>query len=371
MLGPVYPYKGGIAHYTSLMVQELSKKHNVTMISYKLQYPKILYPRNEQKDYSNKSFQIEDTRYLINTLSPVSWFKTASFINKQKPDLLIVQWWHPFFALAYYIMLKLIKKHCKITFVCHNVYPHEKFPMQKVLTHMTLSKGDAYIIHSKLDEQNLLSIKPKARYTRTVLPTFSAFNLTSIGREQACRRLGFAVEEKILLFFGFVREYKGIKHLLSAMPKIVKALPDCKLLIVGDILDSEKDNYAQRIENTGCKENIVLVSDYVSDCEVENYFSASDLVVLPYESATQSGIVQIAYGFGKPVIATDVGGLPEVVRNGETGYIVPPFEHKELADAIIRFFAEDKADEFHAGIERDSYRFSWKHIVEVVEGLYT
>lgn len=367
MIGPVYPYRGGIAHYTSLMVQELSKKHDVTTISYKLQYPKILYPRSSQKDYESTSFKIENTHYLINTVNPMTWLKTANYIKKQNPDLVIVQWWHPFFAPAYTSILRRVNKHSKIIFLCHNVFPHEKIPLQKLLTKMTLRKGNAYIVQSQLDEDNLQKTIPGAKYTRTVMPTFNAFNLTEISQSEARSKLDLDAEAQILLFFGFVREYKGLKHLLNVMPQIADALPGCKLLIVGDILNSEKEDYKQLIEQTGCSENIILVSDYVPDTEVENYFAASDLVVMPYESATQSGIAQIAFGFYKPVVATDVGGLPEVITNGKTGYLVPPFDHAALSTAVIRFFEENKADEFKNNIKAEAHRFSWEKIAEIVE----
>ena len=369
MIGPVYPYKGGIAHYTSLMVQELSKKHNVTMISYKLQYPKILFPRSSQKDYGNKSFQIEPTHFLINTVNPISYFQTANYIKKQKPDLVILQWWHPFFAPAYWTILKSVKKYSKVVFLCHNVFPHEKFPLQKLLARKTLGRGSGYIVQSKQDEQELLEMLPNAVYKKTVHPTYNAFKLTDIGMPDARKKLGLSENLKILLFFGFVREYKGLKHLLNAMPLIVNKIPDCKLLVVGDIIENEKDDYLQRIESTGCKGNIILISDYVPDREVENYFSACDLVVMPYESATQSGIAQIAYGFTKPVVATDVGGLPEVVLDGKTGYIVPPFQYEQLADAVIKFFVENKAESFKEHIESEAYRFSWERMTEIVEEL--
>lgn len=369
MIGPVYPYRGGIAHYTSLMVRELSKNHDVITVSYKLQYPKILYPRSTQKDYENTSFKIEDTHYLINTINPITYLNTAKYILKQKPDLVIVQWWHPFFAPAYCCILGKIKKRCNILFFCHNVLPHESFPLQKLLTRMTLLKGNAFTVQSIIDEQNLLKIVPNARYVRTVLPTLNTFKITNITQPEARKKLGFAGESEILLFFGFVREYKGLKHLIDAMPKIAEALPGCRLLIVGDILDSEKEDYMLRIWQTGCRENIVLVNDYVPDSEVENYFAACDLVILPYESATQSGITQIAYGFEKPVVATNVGGLPEVVLDGKTGYIVPLQDHEALADAAIRFFRENKAEEFKKNIEAEAHRFSWERLTEVVEEL--
>ena len=369
MIGPVYPYKGGIAHYTSLMTQTLSKEHDVTLISYSMQYPKILYPRSSQKDYENTSFKIDSTNYLINTINPFSYFKTARFIKKINPDLIIFQWWHPFFAPCYWSIAKLIKKHCKIIFLCHNVFPHEKFPLQRLLTRKTLSNGNAYIVHSKLDEQDLLSTIQNAVFKRTVLPTYNVFRLTDISQADARKELNISSDSKVLLFFGFVRKYKGLKHLLNAMPKIVEKLPDCKLLIVGDIIESEKDDYLLRIKQTGCEDNIVLVSDYVPDKEVENYFSACDLVVLPYESATQSGIVQIAYGFNKPVVVTDVGGLSEVVINGKTGYVVPPFDHECIATAVIDFFENKKLHAFEKKIRAEEYKYSWDRMSEIVNQL--
>ena len=369
MIGPVYPYKGGIAHYTSLMTQELSKEHDVTMISFKLQYPKLLYPRNTQKDYANTAFQIDPTYYLINTINPLSYFRTANFIKSLQPDLVIMQWWHPFFSLAYWSIIKLLRGRYEIVFLCHNVFPHEKFPLQRVLTKKTLGKGDAYIVQSRQDEQDLLAIRPDAIFRRTVHPTYNAFKLTDISQPEARKKLGIPAEAQVLLFFGFVREYKGLKHLLDAMPRIVENLPECKLLVVGDILAVEKEEYLQRIQQTGCKGNILLVNDYVPDKEVENYFSASDLVVLPYESATQSGIVQIAYGFHKPVVATAVGGLPEVVLDGKTGYIVPSKDHKRLSEAVVRFFIEKQTDTFQASIESEAYKYSWERMREIVEEL--
>ena len=369
IIGPAYPYKGGIAHYTSLMTQTLSKKHDVTLVSFSLQYPKILYPRSSQKDYENTTFKIDSTNYLINTINPFSWVKTTRFIKKIKPDLVIFQWWHPFFTPCYWSISKLIRKHYKIIFLCHNVYPHEKFPLQRILTRKTFSNGNAFIVNSELDEQDLLSIIPDADYIRTVLPTFNAFRLTNIDQAEARKKLNISSDAKILLFFGFVREYKGLKHLLNAMPKIVEILPDCKLLIVGDIIENEKGDYLSRIKQTGCEDNIILVSDYVPDKEVEYYFSACNLVVLPYESATQSGIVQIAYGFTKPVIVTDVGGLSEVVTDGKIGYVIPPFDCGRIAAAVIDFFKNSDIKNFEENIKAEEYKFSWDRMSEIIDKL--
>jgi glycosyltransferase involved in cell wall biosynthesis len=371
LLGPVYPYKGGISHYTSLMARSLAERHEVVVLSYALQYPDILYPGSSQKDYSNDAFKIEGSHYLLNTVNPISYLKTAAFVKKQRPDLLIAQWWHPFFAPAYWALTKLLRKRCKILFVCHNVFPHEKFPLQKILVPAVLKNGDAFIVQSELDERALRSFVENPRVAKAVHPTYNAFKVSGLSRNEARKELGLGEDEKVLLFFGFIREYKGLKTLLRAMPEIKSSLLGCRLMIVGDFHSGQSEaEYMDLIEESGCRENILLVGGYVPDDEVEKYFAACDLVVLPYDSATQSGIVQIAYGFEKSVVATNVGGLGEVVIDGKTGYIVPPKDPRKLASAVVKFFASGKGPEFADNIRKESYRYSWGKMVDVIEELY-
>jgi glycosyltransferase involved in cell wall biosynthesis len=353
------------------MARSLAERHEVTALSYSLQYPDILYPGSSQKDYANDAFKIEGTRYLLNTVNPVSYLKTAAFIRAQRPDLLIVQWWHPFFAPAYWTVARLVKSVCKILFVCHNVFPHEKFPLQNLLVPAVLKKGDAFVVHSELDEKALRSFVENPKYAKTVHPTYNAFKVAGLSRGEARKRLHLGEHEKVLLFFGFIREYKGLKTLIAAMPEITSSLPAGKLLIVGDFHSRRsRDEYADLLENSGCRENILLIDGYVPDDEVEKYFAACDLVVLPYDSATQSGIVQIAYGFEKPVAATDVGGLGEVVIDGKSGYVVPPKDPRSLASAVVKFFAEGKGPEFADYIQKEAYRYSWSRMADVIEDLY-
>jgi glycosyltransferase involved in cell wall biosynthesis len=372
LVGPVYPYKGGISHYTSLMARARAERHEVITLSYSLQYPNILYPGSNQKDFSsaNDAFKIEGTRYLLNTVNPVSYLMTAGFIARQRPDLLILQWWHPFFAPAYWSITKLLRKRCRILFVCHNVFPHETFPFQNFLVPAVLKNGDAFIVHSEPDEKALRSFVGNPRCARTVHPTYNAFRASGLSKKEARKRLGLEDGEKVLLFFGFIREYKGLKTLIAAMPEIVLLLPACRLLIVGDFHSRQsKDEYVNLLEKSGCREHICLIDGYVPDDEVEKYFAACDVVVLPYDSATQSGIVQIAYGFEKPVIATDAGGLGEVAADGRTGYLVPPKDSRKLAEAVVKFFAEDKGPEFADNIRKESYKYSWSKMVDVIEDL--
>lgn len=366
LIGPVYPYKGGISHYTGLMYRALSKKNEVYMMSYKLQYPRFLF-KKEQRDYSNDTFKIDSTDFYINTANPFNWIKTARKIRSLKPDLVILQWWHPYFSPCYWSICKLLGK-VKVLFICHNVFPHERFPMDRFLAKHVLVNGDYFIVQSAQDENDLKSIKKDAHYRKTVLPTFNAFKLQDLTREEGRKQLGLSADDKVLLFFGFVREYKGLKHLINALPRVVRKLPDTKLLIVGDF-DGDKEAYVNLIREQKVEEFIEIHDGYIPDKEVEKFFAAADLVVLPYESATQSGIVQIAYGFEKPVIVTNVGGLPEVVTDGKTGYVVEACNSHELADSILCFFQGNKSDAFQNEIKREAHKYSWDMMREQLEDM--
>ena len=311
MVGPVYPYKGGIAHYMGMMCKTFAKKHEVIALSYKMQYPKFMY-KKEQKDYESDTFKVDGTNYCINTANPFNWVHVAKKINKLSPDLVVFQWWHPYFAPCYQIICSLLKTK-EILFVCHNV-----------------------------------------------------FNKSQLEKDDARKILNVAQNEFVLLFFGLIREYKGLKYLLKALSIIKNKIPNVKLYIVGDF-GGEKDHYLKIIKDLNI-ENYILIEDaYVSDDDVEKYFTATDMVILPYESATQSGIVQIAYEFLKPVVVTNVGGLPEVVADGKTGYVVPPFNAEELGQAIVKFYECNDKRHFEKEIENEAYKFSWDRMNEILD----
>lgn len=370
LIGPVYPYKGGISHYTGMLCKALRGKYEVTMISYSMQYPKFMY-KKEQKNYEEDGFQIPDTKYLLNTANPFNWLGVAATIKKENPDLLIIQWWHPYFAPCYRMLTARLRRHVRILYVCHNVFPHERFPMDRKLTRMAMRYVDCFTVQSKTDEADLLEIQPNAVYRRTVLPTFDLFQRSEMTRAEARVRLGIRQNQKVLLFFGFVREYKGLKHLLHALPSISERLRGAdtvKLLVVGDF-GNDKQDYLDLIENLKISALVKIYDGYVPDREVEVFFKAADLAVLPYESATQSGIVQVSYGFSLPVVATNVGGLPDVVTDGATGYVVEPKRPDLIADAVCDYFKEGRREEFRKNIEAESERFSWDRLVEIVEDL--
>ncbi len=280
--------------------------------------------------------------------------------------MVVIQWWHPYFAPCYWILERVIGRKIKKVFICHNVFPHERFPADKLLTKMVLKHGDAFIVHSQSDVRDLLAIKKTADFRYNPHPTYNTFKIGDLTRQQARDRLHISYDAKILLFFGFVREYKGLKYLLQAMTDIKDEISDIKLLVVG-AFDNNKQSYMNLIKESGISDCVEVIDDYIPDREVEKYFVASDLVVLPYESATQSGIVQIAFGFDKPVIVTNVGGLPDVVEDGKTGYIVEPRNGQALAEAISKYFMQHKQEEFSQNVKKESYRFSWDRMVEKIE----
>ena len=370
MIGPVYPYKTGLSYYVALLYKQLSKNHDVTLFSYTMQYPKFLF-KKPQKDYDDDVLKIEEAQFVLNTANPYSCWSTARRINKCEPDLVIFQWLHPYFAPCYTIITKALKN-TKVLFMCHNVFPHERFPMDKLLTKITLKNGDLFTVHAQSDADDLKSILPNAKMRVTVHPAYNFFKQRNMSKEEARSVLNIDANENVLLFFGLVREYKGLKHLLNALGQIKKADPmnqrKIRLLIAGDFA-GRRAEYDEVINSLGIDGMIDITDGHIPIGEVEKFFAASDLVVLPYESATQSGVIQVAYSFDKPVLATRVGGLPDVVFDGETGFLVEPFKPELISDAICDFIDNDKATELAAGIEREKYRYSWERMEEVITSL--
>jgi len=370
IIGPIYPYKGGIAHYTGLLAKEIAKAHPTKVVSFSLQYPSFFYPGQQQKDYDNDSFRFEGTEYLINTINPFSWISTSVAIARFTPDLLIIPWWNPFFGPAFAVIAMLVKLlgRAKVLFLIHNVFPHERLPLDRLVTTFSLNRGDFFIVQSGENEAKLLDIVHDPVYRKTMHPTYDAFNIDGVDRGASRKALGLPADAEVMLFFGFVREYKGLMYLIEALPAIGKRLENACLLVVGDFYD-DKPKYLERIEELGVSAMVKIFDGYIPDREVGRYFTSADLVVLPYVAATQSGIVQIAYGFGKPVVVTSVGGLPEVVEDGRTGYVVPPRDAGALADAVVLFFEQGRGEELSAAIAREQERFSWRRLVETIEEL--
>jgi glycosyltransferase involved in cell wall biosynthesis len=363
IVGPAYPYRGGIAHFTTMLAREFSRDHNVTVINYRRLYPSLLFPGKTQYDESDSPLQVESER-LIDSIGPASWRRAARRIAELAPDLVVVKWWQPFFAPALRAITGAVKRAtgAPVVFLCHNVLPHESSIVDRALVVHGLGRADAFLVQSSEDRDRLLSILPDARVGLNPHPIYDWFDMGRYTRETARDELG--VSGRVLLFFGLIRRYKGLDTLLRAFARVGERA-DASLLVVGEFYEDRRP-YDALIEELGIAGRVRVLGRYVPNEEVEKFFKAADLVVLPYRSATQSGIVQTAYSFEKPVVVTRVGGLPDVVHDGETGYIVPPDDEEALAAAVERFFEEGAALRMAEAIRADADRFSWRHCVETL-----
>ena len=367
VIGLTYPFRGGISHYSSLFVRALRKRHSVLFLTLRRQYPKILFPGVSQYDYSDQTLA-EEGDPIVDSLNPVSWFKTARRLNRERPDIIIFQWWHPFFSFAFGSIVRLLDKTLqdRVCFLCHNVLPHEPNILQSVLTKYAFGKAASFIVHSTPDRRDLEQLRPGAAIAQGCHPTYSEFgSWSSMSRSEAREKLGLTADENVLLFFGLIRKYKGLQFLIDAMDMLPDAL-DCRLVIAGEFYD-DKAPYLSSIAQSGLEDRVTVVDEYIPNEQVAMYFQAANVVVLPYVSATQSGIVQIAFGLGVPVITTNVGGLPEAVDHGATGFIVDAESAEALADAITRYFESGVEEKFRSAIRQQTDRFDWDHEIALVE----
>ncbi|MGC8654161.1 MAG: glycosyltransferase [Candidatus Kryptoniota bacterium] len=365
IVSTAYPLRGGIAHYVYLLYKHLSNRHQVSVVTFKRQYPKILFPGKSQEEKSGEGFIIPSVA-LMDSVNPLTWIKTGKYVASLLPNLVIFKYWIPFFAPLFGTVARISKKlsGCKVLFICDNVVPHEGTPVDRFLTKWAFKPVDFFIVQSKSVEKDLLALMRNPVYRNVPHPVYEIFG-ESISRKVARKELGFNENEKVALFFGFIRAYKGLKVLLEAMPVVLKNV-NLKLLVVGEFYEDPKP-YIDFIKEHGLVGNVILIDKYVPNRDVALYFSAADLVVLPYVSATQSGIVQIAYNFGIPVIVTDVGGLSEVVTNGVSGYVVEPNSPITLADAIVKFYSNDNAARLKRGAQMQKEKYSWENLVKAIE----
>lgn len=368
ILGTAYPLRGGIAHYNALLYQELKKKHRVEIITFKRQYPALLFPGKTQVESSGELLRVP-SEALLDSINPVNWIAVGNEIRRRTPDLLIMKYWLPFFGPCFGTVARTAKKgtNTRVLYICDNVVPHEHRPGDRVFTSYAFGAGDFFIVQSDAVERDLKALVPDARYRKVPHPVYNIFG-EPVDKHAARRRLGITAE-RVLLFFGYVRPYKGLNVMLEAMVQIITRMK-AALYVVGEFYD-DKDKYMNKIAELGLESHVVVNSDYVPNDTVGLYFSAADVVMLPYLSATQSGIAQIAYNFNKPVIATNVGGLAEVVRDGVTGFVVPPNNPAALAEAVVRYFAEQRGEEFARNVAQEKQKYSWEAMARAIEDLMT
>ncbi len=375
-LGPAPPFRGGIVTYYAMLARVLENRgHEVFWAAFKKQYPKFLFPGTEQEGESAAWLAHANAPRFV-PWSPWSWWRTFQDLRRENPAAVIIKYWIPFFAPGFFAVTWLLrhKTSVRVVYLLDNVIPHEKYPLGLFLTRLALRQGHGFIAQSDQVRRDLFQVLPATDPATVITTPHPVYDFGQPGRPrktQAAARaaLGLSAEARLVLFFGFIKPYKGVMHLIDAAGSLQEKYgAGVQILIVGDIY-GEKQPYLDRIAASGGAEVIRLVDGFVPDDTVEDYFLAADLAVLPYVSATQSGIIQIAYNYDLPVVTTDVGGLPEVVHHGETGFIVPPEDSAGLAAAIARFFDEEKAAAFGAAVTGEKEKYSWDRMAEAVEEL--
>jgi glycosyltransferase involved in cell wall biosynthesis len=369
LLGPLHPYRGGIAHYGALLAQELAREDAVHALSFTRLYPGLLFPGRSQYDTSEKPLSYPAARRL-DSIDPLSWERTARAIAALAPDALLIHWWHPFFGAAYGTLLRRVahlSPRCRRLLLCHNVLPHERSRVDSWLTRYAFGPAQGFLVHSSDQAERLRALRPGAACAVHPHPRYGAFRAEAgPSHEEARRRLGIPPDQPVALFFGYVRAYKGLDLALGALARAPVA--DLRLWVVGEFYE-DRASYEAQIRSLGLTDRVVLVDRYVPNEELPLYFQAADLVVQPYRSATQSGIAQIAFAFGKPVIATRVGGLPEQIADGVTGLLVPPGDEQALAAALERAFTERLAERMAPAIAAASARASWEGLAAALRAL--
>lgn len=354
ILGPAPPYRGGISLFAfSLAEAYRDLGYQVQFINFKEQYPQLLFPGKGQYDYTITDNEFVNKRILV-PWQPKTWGQTIYEIKQYKPDAIIVSWFLPYFAPAYGYIIKRIPN-TPIIILAHNILAHEKWILEKQLLKYVFKPATKIVTLSKATLEELHNELPLYISKKGVLGFHPCY-------EHYISEVVPFPQRNTLLFFGLIKPYKGLDVLLRAMPKVINAVPDAKLIIAGEVY-GKCDVYTELINSLGIGSKVECYFRFISDPEIAHFFSQSCLCILPYKSASQSGVIATSYSFGVPVIASNVGGLGEYVAEGETGYLVPPDNPSALAEKIILHLTQ-KPD-MRKAIDNFTKRYSWKALAEL------
>ena len=367
VIGPVYPYRGGIAHYTAQLIKALSDaKHLVFSVSYKRQYPKWLYPGKSDKDPSQSVIHI-DALYLLDPLNPITWYQTSKQIDKQKPDLVIIQWWTTFWAPAYAAIGAILRwKKIKVGYIIHNVFPHEQRFFDPWLAKLALSKGNVFLAQTEREKQRLLKLLPRSEVVVSNLPTYTFLTNQQISKEEARNKIGIPLKRPLVLFFGIVRAYKGLKYLIDSMDLMKREnLENHPFLLVAGEIWEDKSLFQEQIERLDLKDCVRLDDRYVPDEEAAIIFSAADMLVAPYIDGTQSAAVGLALGFGLPLVVTEIvaGGI--ATEKKQNIQVVKAGDAHAISQAIQKTITNTGQKQ----VIKNNGEEDWKKLVVVLERL--
>ncbi|MCX6318319.1 MAG: glycosyltransferase [Bacteroidetes bacterium] len=364
IIGPAHPLRGGLATFNQRLAKEFNDQgHDCSIYSFSLQYPSFIFPGTTQ--YTNEPAPENLTVHtVINSINPFNWIKIGNRLKKDKPDLVIVRFWLPLMGPALGTILRRIKKnkHTRIICIADNVIPHEKRPGDKPFTRYFLKSCDAFITMSEKVMADLRLFEKEKPASLVMHPLYDNFGAI-LSKEEARTHLQIPMQDKIILFFGFIRNYKGLDLLLEAMP----SLKGIRLLVAGEFYEDEK-TYQEQIDRLQIRDQLILRTDFIPDSEVKYYLCAVDAVIQPYRNATQSGVTPLAFHFEKPMVVTNVGGLPAMVTHNEIGIVTEP-EPAAIAKGIEAFYAAGEAH-FIPFIREKKKSFSWQKMTEHIFSLY-
>lgn len=363
IIGPAHPYRGGIAKFNEVLAENFVKEgHTVEIANFTLQYPSFLFPGKTQ--YTDAAaptgYKIER---MISSINPFTWFSAARKIRLSKPDLVIVRYWMPFFAPALGTIARRLG--CKVIALADNIVPHEGHFYDKPCTRYFLSGVDAVVYMSRQVGEELEAFKFKGLKAFSPHPIYDTYG-AAVSREEACEELQLDPAYRYSLFFGFIRDYKGLDLLLQAWAKLKD--DNLRLIVAGEYYGN-KEKYDELIKKLHLSEKIIVRDEYIPEGDVRYYFSAADMVIQPYRTATQSGVTQIAYHFGTPMIVTNVGGLSEIVTHGKVGYVVDQ-SPEDIHDKIVDFYENKRAEKFTENIKTEKKRFEWHQMTKTFINLY-
>jgi len=354
-LSTFYPFRGGIAQFNANLFKTLQNGNDVIPYTFKRQYPNFLFPGKTQYITENDKALPINSKPLIDTANPLTYLTGANAIAKEEPEILVMKYWMSYFAPSLGMVAhKLKKRGCKVITILDNVIPHEQKFFDKPLTSWFLKQNSGFIAMSKSVQSDLFTLRPDAACILKRHPLYNQFG-NKIDKKTACERLGIADDKKTLLFFGLIRDYKGLDLLIDAFGKLDDSY---QLVIAGESYGSF-EKYQNQINNSPARDRIFTHNRYIDDDEVPAFFSAADVCILPYRSATQSGITSIAYNFDVPLIATNTGGLSESIEGPGVGLIAPEISVDSIASTIQKFYSCDR-NIFVGNIKKEKQELTWE-----------
>ena len=359
-IGPYSPFRGGIADFNHHLVTQLKNSHDVTILNFKKLYPKIFFPGKSQ--YKNNVSNNNSSLRILNPLNIFSWRKAIKKINELNTDIIIFSYWHPFFSIMYSYIAKRINTK-KVYFLIHNAKSHQNFPFQNFFLKKMLKEGTHLVVMNQNEMKRIKRYNLEAKIINSFHPIYEIdYNIDD--RERFKNNLGLKSEPTIL-FFGLIRPYKGLDILINAVNRLKIKIPNLKVFIVGEPY-TDLSNYLNKIKEYGLESSFIIHPNFVSKEDLSKYFLSSDLIVLPYKQATQSGILSLSMNFNLPAIVSSKGGLKDYIVEKETGYIVDPNED-EVALSIHSFFNNNMYDIMTKNISNHKKNFSWEEFERTLQ----